>query len=268
MCGPSRTSSAASQLSASRTAGAPGDPSLLGDGDAPCRRTDFPLPVPSKTRDRRSQAIPRPVSHPRSARGARKGPLSPRRRLRHVQSGPGARSPGREMIRSLIHQPTLEQYDPGTATGASRCLSSVLPFSGLFPDAAERGLGMIRPGGTDAGFAERNRQSDEPAVDERVLRRLEGALNRLPARIAGSGATPRGRGQGCENTPVPEPVPGPRTGGSLPSTAQVTTVPRPIVRSSRKTLPNQRIRRLAGVNHRSAKMCIDPPCRMHTSSTA
>ena len=44
------------------------------------------------------------------------------------------------------------------------------------------------------------RQSDEPAVGERVLGRLEEALYRLPARIAGSGATPGRQGRGCENT--------------------------------------------------------------------
>ena len=33
------------------------------------------------------------------------------------------------------------------------------------------------------------------------------------------GSDPKGRGQGCENTPASEPAPGPRPGGSLPSTS-------------------------------------------------
>ena len=48
---------------------------------------------------------------------------------------------------------------------------------------------------------------------------LPAALDSLPARIFGPGATPGGRGPACENTPASEPAPGPRTGGSLPSTS-------------------------------------------------
>ena len=41
----------------------------------------------------------------------------------------------------------------------------------------------------------------------------------FPLGIPGRGATPGGRGRVCENTLGPEPVPGPRPGGSLPSTS-------------------------------------------------
>ena len=54
------------------------------------------------------------------------------------------------------------------------------------------------------------------AGGQRVLRRLEAALDTLPGGIAGAGATPGGRGGWCASTPGLEPVPGPRTGGSLP----------------------------------------------------
>ena len=43
------------------------------------------------------------------------------------------------------------------------------------------------------------------AAGERLLPRLERALNRLPARIAGSGAIPRGRGQGVKTHLRPNP---------------------------------------------------------------
>ncbi len=46
-----------------------------------------------------------------------------------------------------------------------------------------------------------------------------GAQTAFPRRDIWTGATPRGRGQGCENTPGPAPAPGPRPGGSLPSTS-------------------------------------------------
>ena len=44
------------------------------------------------------------------------------------------------------------------------------------------------------------RRSDRRVDGERLLRRLEAALNGLPARIVGAGATPGRRGRGCENT--------------------------------------------------------------------
>ena len=42
----------------------------------------------------------------------------------------------------------------------------------------------------------------------------------FPLGIIGTGATPGGRGPACENTQGPVPAPGPRTGGSLPSSAE------------------------------------------------
>ena len=44
-------------------------------------------------------------------------------------------------------------------------------------------------------------------------------LNSLPARDHWNGSDPWRAGAGCENTPSSKPVPGPRPGGSLPSTS-------------------------------------------------
>ena len=44
-------------------------------------------------------------------------------------------------------------------------------------------------------------------------------LNSLPARDHWNGSDPWRAGAGCENTPSSKPLPGPRPGGSLPSTS-------------------------------------------------
>ena len=75
-------------------------------------------------------------------------------------------------------------------------------------------------------FGDAERPDGQP-VGDRVLRRLEAALE-PPSRagIAGAVATRRGRGRGCASTPGLEPVPSPRRGGSLPSTARAARAPR------------------------------------------
>ena len=174
-----------------------------------------------------SSAILRPVAFPKCAWNARKRPLSPRHSLRHVQapsplsglpdtlpthssadaaartgrydctrpqpcSGPRAPAPP---PRPRAGGPFPRRSDRGTTTGeSSRCLRSVLPFAGRFQMRRSAAWGGPGPKATDAGLAERSPPADEPAVGERVLGRLEGALNRLPARIAGSGATPGRKG--------------------------------------------------------------------------
>ena len=83
------------------------------------------------------------------------------------------------------------------------------------------------------------------------------------------GATPAGGGDGRVKTrTAPRPNRAPVPLGSLPTTPQAAPAPRPTVRRSRKTLPRQRMNRPGGAHHRSAKMCIDLHCLLHTSGTA
>ena len=103
---------------------------------------------------------------------------------------------------------------------------------------------------------------------QHVLRRLEAALDTLPGRIAGTLATPRGRGQGCASTPGPEPVPGSRTGGSLASRPVPPARHGPAWPLGRKTLPRQRINgegRCASPDGQSAHR---PPMSFARFSTA
>ena len=108
-------------------------------------------------------------------------------------------------------------------------------------------------------------QPDGHAVGQRVLRRLEAALDTLPGGIAGAGATPGGRGGWCASTPGLEPVPGPRTGGSLQSRPESPVCHRRTGRRGRKTLPRQRINGKASAHRRTAKVRIGPPCRLRVS---
>ena len=57
----------------------------------------------------------------------------------------------------------------------------------------------------------------------------------LPVGIDAAVATPRDRGQGCANTPAPEPVPSPRRGGSLPPRTVPPARHRPTGPRRRKT---------------------------------
>ena len=62
----------------------------------------------------------------------------------------------------------------------------------------------------------------EPRPGSRIgplIRRSQRRWTAFPPRDPWTGSDPKGRGQGCENTPGPAPVAGPRTGGSLPSTS-------------------------------------------------
>ena len=68
------------------------------------------------------------------------------------------------------------------------------------------------------------------------------------------GSDPRARGQACENTPASEPVPGPRTGGSLPPRTVPPLRCRPACPRKRKTLPRQRIGGKLRVNRRGAEV--------------
>ena len=108
-------------------------------------------------------------------------------------------------------------------------------------------------------------QPDGHAVGQRVLRRLEAALDTLPGGIAGAGATPGGRGGWCASTPGLEPVPGPRTGGSLQSRPESPVCHGRTGRRGRKTLPRQRINGKASAHRRTAKVRIGPPCRLRVS---
>ena len=110
---------------------------------------------------------------------------------------------------------------------------------------------------------------DGPPVGERVLRRLGAARNGLPARMIRWGATPEGSGdERVKTRTAPRPNRAPVPLGSLPTKPQAAPAPRPPARRSRKTFPRQRISRTGGAHHRSAKMCIDPRCLLHTSGTA
>ena len=62
--------------------------------------------------------------------------------------------------------------------------------------------GRVGPQGLVRRIAWRRRRPPlrQRANGERLLRRLLAALNGLPARIVGAGATPGRRGRGCENT--------------------------------------------------------------------
>ena len=85
---------------------------LLATGDASCRAAGFePYPYPSGGCDRRFWAILRPVGYPKGPRGRPETASEPRRRLRHVQSGPDTRSPASEIRFPIGHEPTppLEQ---------------------------------------------------------------------------------------------------------------------------------------------------------------
>ena len=110
---------------------------------------------------------------------------------------------------------------------------------------------------------------DGPPVGERVLRRLGAARNGLPARMIRWGATPEGGGdERVKTRTAPRPNGAPVPLGSLPTKPRAAPAPRPAARQSRKTLPRHRINRRGGAHHRSAKMCIDPSCLLHTSGTA
>ena len=102
-------------------------------------------------------------------------------------------------------------------------------------------------------------------VGEQVIPRLAAARDTLPGRIAGAGATRRGRRRGCASTPGPEPVPGPRTGGSLQSRPESPVCHGRTGRRGRKTLPRQRMNGKASAHRRTAKVRIGPPCRLRVS---
>ena len=95
--GPSRASSSASWLRASRTARAPGDPGTsLPPAALSADRRFWPYLYPSGTRDRRSWAILEPVDYPKRLRSAAKRPLSRSQgqiRSRGLLSGPPDRPP-------------------------------------------------------------------------------------------------------------------------------------------------------------------------------
>lgn len=66
---------------------------------------------------------------------------------------------------------------------------------GSFPDAGERGLEDAVGSHRRLGWLEGARQPDDPAAVKKVLHRLDAALNRLPALIAGRNV--RGRVSRC-----------------------------------------------------------------------
>ncbi len=103
---------------------------------------------------------------------------------------------------------------------------------------------------------------DGQPVAQHVRRRREAALDTLPGRIAGAVATRRGRGQGCASTPGSEPVPGPRTGGSLPAPPERPDRPWPVGVRRRKTFARGSFRSPAGAPRRSAEVRIGPPRRL------
>ena len=197
----------------------------------------LPLPLPG---DRRSGAISRPVHTPKcawTARKRRRAPSSMSQRCRwrptvvgrgitELRGAPRARRPRRLARRSA------------RTTTASR--------SG----AAQVSVG-------DAV------QPDRQAVGLQVFRRLHTALGTLPGRDCCYASDPEGSGaEGCASTPGPEPVPGPRTGGSLPSQSERPVRHGRTGRWGQKTLPRQRMNESSGAHRRSAEVRIDPSCRL------
>ena len=160
---------------------------------------------------------------------------------------------------------------PHTARGRLGCARPSRPPVGSLPDQqSHAGRPQARRNGLVPSacltMADRPTASE---VGERVIRRLEAALNGLPARMIRGGATPEGSGdERVKTRTAPRPKRAPVPVGSLPSTPQAAPVSRPPARRSRKTLPRQRINRTGGAHRRSAKMCIDPRCLLHTSGTA
>ena len=94
---------------------------------------------------------------------------------------------------------------------------------GVLAQAGER-----RADGAPGRRADGRRDDDERAEFHREVN--------LPVGIDGAVATPRDRGQGCANTPAPEPVPSPRRWGSLPPRTVPPARHRPTSPRRRKTL--------------------------------
>ncbi len=106
---------------------------------------------------------------------------------------------------------------------------------------------------------------DGRAVVARMNRRRQSGTQPPSRRDISRGATPAGGGGGRVKARTPPPPnQAPVALGSLPSTARVASTPRPTARRGRKTLPRRPISGKAGVNRRSAIVCIDPPYLMHT----
>ena len=181
----------------------------------------------------------------------------PRPSERRCRSGPQGRGRERPPYSACLirHRRGLgctlpSQPSPGVAPGPS------IPCGKAKRHAWTRTPGRVRPDrGPGLG-------STAALVGEQVIPRLEAALDTLPGRIAGAGATLRGRRRGCASTPGLEPVPGPRTGGSLRSRPERPVRHGRTGRRGRKTLPRQRINGKAGAQRRTAKVRIDPPCRL------
>ena len=190
------------------------------------------LPKPQEPQDRRAGGI-RPADLP----------------LASTRSGSAPAGP-----------PRLPFLDQDVWTG------SVPPFSCLCGDI--RG-GLGQPNGAsrswsampDSPIAMRSANGSSAASTRRSAPFRDG--------FADWGATPAGGGDGRVKTrTAPRPNRAPVPLGSLPTTPQAAPAPRPTVRRSRKTLPRQRMNRPGGAHHRSAKMCIDLHCLLHTSGTA
>lgn len=79
-------------------------------------------------------------------------------------------------------------------------------FHPTHPRGSLRAISPLREGtsasrfGSFRSWSAMPKQSDVQPVGERVVRRREAALNGLPARIVGAGATPGRRAASCENT--------------------------------------------------------------------
>ncbi len=148
---------------------------------------------------------------------------------------------------------------PGTASGRVGMCTPIHPPSGgrsgpAIPCGKAIGhLGRARPGlgGLGCGPSHRGLPRTCSSMPEPlnrrpangVIRRLErGAQTAFPRRDHWNGSDPWRAGAGCENTPGPAPVPGPRTGGSLPSSAESSGAASPLRRPCRNCKTGSHIR--------------------------
>ncbi len=108
----------------------------------------------------------------------------------------------------------------------------------------------------------------EPEQDRLIRRSRSGVTDGLPAGIDGSGATPGMRGEGVQaRSPLCRTEPSARGVVPLHGLSGCCCHDRPCGGAARPCRAGG-YAGPAGVHHRSAKVCIDPPCLFHTSGPA
>ena len=107
-------------------------------------------------------------------------------------------------------------------------------------------------------------QPDGRAVGASGIHRLKAVPNGPSRKGLLAGSDPMGRGQGCANTPGPEPAAGLWTAGSLPPPSECSEWHWPHGVRGLKTFACRSFRRRASVHRRSAEVCIGMPCRLRT----